>query len=260
VSDTNVSDIETDETSVSASEETGVSLALRENCAGSSPSHPAPKHSGLEASMFANARPTLVWIAFLLAPLIAGCASREPAPLQAEPEYVPPRLELARFGALGLVEFSGAEAGVAATAAFLAAVHAAQPGTPVLELGACAGGRLDPAAIRELAARERVDAIWVGAVTEVLHKPRLALSAELGVASASARRKASLTVRLFDGASGATLWSASSERTLPVMSVDGSLRGLSNLHTTPAEEARALLVRDLVDDVTLDLRGQWVSR
>jgi hypothetical protein len=197
--------------------------------------------------------------------IVASCASRQPAqPAQ----YVPPRLELARYGAIGVIEFAGTETGAlgsSATAEFLAAVHAAQPGTPLLELGdlatalpAARGRRIDAAGVRELAARERVDAIWVGELVEALEQPRLALDAQYGLASASARQKASISVRLFDGASGATVWSASSERTIPVMSVDGSLRGISNLRTRPAEEARAILVRDLVDDVTGDLRPRWV--
>jgi hypothetical protein len=199
--------------------------------------------------------------------LLASCGSRGAARYE---EYVPPRLDLARFGALGMVEFGDAEGsalGSPATAEFLAALHAAQPGTPVLELGdlasalpGCSGNRVDAAAIRELAAREHVSALWVGTLSESLESPRLAIDAVYGAASASARRKASLSVRLFDGASGATIWSASSERTIPVMAVDGSLRGISNVRTTPAEEARAILVRDLVEDVTADLRGQWIER
>jgi len=202
----------------------------------------------------------------LLLPILASCSSRGPV----HTEYVPPRLDLARYGAIGMVEFSGIGDGAlgnAATGEFLAAVHAAQPGTPVLELGSLASAlpgwrdaKVDAAAIRALAAREHVAAIWVGTLSESLENPRLAIDALYGAASASARRRANLSVRLFDGASGATIWSASSERTIPVMTVDGSLRGISEVRTTPAEEARAILMRDLVNDVTADLRGGWVER
>lgn len=196
--------------------------------------------------------------------LLAGCASRQPA------EYVPPRLDLSVYGTLGIVDFhaSGAEeVGTAATREFLAAVHAAQPGTPVLELGDAATalpgvrpGKLPASAIRELAERERADAIWVGEIREGEDSPRFALDPEYGIASASAQRKAKLEVRLVDGVSGATVWSASSERTIPVMAVNGTLRGLSGLHTKSAQEARAILVRDLVNDVTYDMRPRWVQR
>lgn len=186
--------------------------------------------------------------------LLASCASRQPA------VYMPPRLDLARYGAIGIVEFAGSATGGlerAATDAFLGAVHSAQPGTPVLEFGS--GHGIDPASIRALAAREHVDAIWVGELTEGQEQPRLAINAEHGRASASARRKASISVRLFDGATGATVWSASSQRTIPVMAIDGTLSGLGNLRTTPIDEAREILVRDLVNDVTCDLRPYWAE-
>ncbi len=191
-----------------------------------------------------------------------GCASHP----QRAAEYVPPRLDLTRYQALGIVELaSGAKArlGSAATEEFVAAVHSAQPGTPVLELGPLPGGlraRVTPEQVREIAKRERVDAIFVGEVSEADGSPRVAVDPTWGTASASAQRKAKLTVRLLDGATGATVWSATSERTIPVVAFDGSLRGLSSVHTTPADEARAILVRDLVNDVTFDLRPQWVQR
>jgi hypothetical protein len=204
---------------------------------------------------------TLYRAASVLCLLLAGCASRQPA------VWVGPRLDLMRYEAIGIVEFGGPAAaalGGAATDAFLGAVHAAQPGTPVLELGngalalpAAQGHRPDAAAIRALAAREHVQALWIGELIETQEQPRLAINAEYGSASASARLKASVSVRLFDGATGATVWSAASERSIPLMSVDGTLRGLGRLHTTPLEEARTILVRDLVEDVTCDLRGHW---
>ena len=206
----------------------------------------------------------LRWVAAPFFLLLASCASGPPA---APPVFLPPRLDLSRYGTIGIVQFAGPAAetlGSAATDAFLGAVHAAQPGTPVLELGnaasvlpAARGARIDPAAIRALAAREHVEAIWVGELAEGLEQPRLALSADYGSASASARRKASISVRLFDGASGATVWSAASERSIPVIAIDGTLSGLGNLRTTPVEEARSILLRELVDDVTCDLRGRW---
>ena len=186
--------------------------------------------------------------------IAAGCASRAPD------VRVPARLDLSRYAAIGMAEFVGNEAppiGISATAEFLGAVHAAQPGTPVLELGPI--GRVDAAAIRRLAERERVDAIWIGELHQGMEQPRLTIDALHQSGSASARRKASMTVRLYDGRSGATIWSASSERTIPVMGIRGSPRGLSDLHTRPIDEARSILIRDLVSDVTCDLRPTWVS-
>jgi hypothetical protein len=200
----------------------------------------------------------------LLLALATGCASKPP------PEYVPPRLDLAQYRALGILEIDArgqAEIGASATQELLAAIHDAQPGTPVLELGprasalpASAGAKLDPAAIRALAQREQVDAIWVGEIVESESKPRFAIDPMARAGSASQERKAKLSVRLLDGVSGATVWSAWSERTIPVVAVDGAFGALPSVRTTPVDEARAILVRDLVVDVTYDLRPRWVQR
>jgi hypothetical protein len=200
----------------------------------------------------------------LLVPLLAlgvSCASRPERPA----EYVPPRLDLARYEALGIAEFRGNEKlglGAAATAEFLAAIHSAQPGTPMLELGVLAGVRNNVAAeaIREVAKREHVGAVFVGEISESKSKPRVAIDPSFASGSVSSERKAKLTVRLLDGVSGATVWSSTSERTIPVVAFDGAFGDLPNVHTTPADEARAILVRDLVNDVTFDFRPQWVRR
>ena len=188
----------------------------------------------------------------------AGCSSKPSRPA----EYVPPRLDLAQYRVLGIAELASpnsSKLGAEATQELLAAIHDAQPGTPVLELGP--QPKLDPAAVRTLAAREKVDAIWVGEVTEAATKPRVSVDALFAAGAVSSERKAKLSVRLLDGETGATLWSAWSERTIPVVTVDGSLRGgISRIDTRPADEARAILVRDLVNDVTVDLRPRWVMR
>jgi hypothetical protein len=200
-----------------------------------------------------------------LAPILvaaAGCASHPQQPA----EYVPPQLDLARYAALGIVEFSSPDKnGLGAMAAeeFVAAMHAAQPGTPVLELGALPGaghGKLVPEKIRGIAERERVDAVFVGEISEAESKPRVSFDPNYGTASASSERKAKITVRLLEGRSGATVWSATSERTIPVVAFNGALGSLPRVRTTPADEARAILVRDLVNDVTYDMRPRWVQR
>lgn len=205
--------------------------------------------------------PSLLALTSLLA-LALGCASRPERPA----EYVPPRLDLARYETLGIVEFAGnAKIGLGASASeeFVSALHAAQPGTPVLELGAipsASGDKLAPEAIREIAKREHVGAIFVGEIAEAKSKSRVALDPSFASGSVSSERKAKISVRLLDGASGATVWSATSERTIPVVAVNGAFGDLPRVRTTPVDEARAILVHDLVHDVTFDFRPQWVRR
>jgi hypothetical protein len=204
-------------------------------------------------------------LAALLAPLLAlsvSCASRPEQPA----EYVPPRLDLARYESLGVAEFAGNAKlglGASATEQFIAAIHAAQPGTPLLELGAIAGAgnnKLAAETIREIAARERVGAVFVGEISESKSKPRVAIDPSFATGRVASERKARISVRLLDGVSGATVWSASSERTIPVVGMNGAFGELPSVRTTPADEARAILVRDLVEDVTFDFRPQWVRR
>jgi hypothetical protein len=207
--------------------------------------------------MHAEARPRVALITALLA-LALGCASRPERPA----EYVPPRLDLARYQTLGVVEFASvgkAPLGSAATEEFVTAVHAAQPGTPVLALGA-ARGALTPEAVRALAKREGVDALFVGEIAESKSKPRVSIEPTFASGAVSSERKAKLSVRLLDGATGAAVWSAMSERTIPVVAANGAFGELPNVRTTPADEARAILVHDLVDDVTFDFRPRWVRR
>jgi hypothetical protein len=207
--------------------------------------------------MHVHARSPIALLVTLLA-LGAGCASRPERPA----EYVPPRLDLARYHTLGVVEFASvgkAPLGAAATEEFVTAVHAAQPGTPVLELGA-ATGPLTPEAVRALAKREGVDALFVGEIAESKSKPRVAIDPTFASGAVSSERRAKLTVRLLDGATGASVWSALSERTIPVVAANGAFGELPNVRTTPAEEARAILLRDLAHDVTFDFRPQWVRR
>ena len=81
-----------------------------------------------------NPRRALVLALTALAGLAVACSHTPP------PQAVldPPRVDLSRFGTLGLVEFeSGAVDGFGAEVSreYLSALQAAQPGTPVLELG-----------------------------------------------------------------------------------------------------------------------------
>lgn len=202
----------------------------------------------------------------LAAVLSMACASRPSLP----PELVPPRLDLARYRTLGLLEFTSSgskqKLGPAATREFLAALHDAQPGTPVLELGSLKqalgskSGATDPAALRALAERSHVDVIVVGELTEHKASPRVSLEPAYGVASASAKLSVSLDVRILDGASGATVWSSSSRREIDIAGIDLTTAGISRIDANPAEEARRILVRDLIEDVTFDLRPRWVQR
>jgi hypothetical protein len=196
--------------------------------------------------------------------LAAGCAEKGPPPV-----LVPPRLDLARFPTLGIVEFDatgGPGVGALATREFLAAVHDAQPGTPMLELGTASqafgiprGAAPDAEAVRALAERAHVDALVLGTIVERKATPRVALDGNLGLA-ASAHLLGTLDVRVLEGRSGATVWSTAVRAEAPIAALGVGRVGLPRVDATPVEEARVALVQDLVGQATFDLRPRWVRR
>ncbi len=197
-----------------------------------------------------------------IASLVAtGCGARQPR------VWVPPAVELGRFGTLGMIEFdapAGDGLGALASREFVAAIQRAQPGTPVLELGTerrvLAGvGRpeLDPEALRALGEKHHVDALIVGALEPALVQPNVAFDSGAPFMSASANLESSLGVRILDAHSGATLWSSSTHARADVARVDLTATGISSPGTSQPNEARITLVRRLVGGATRDFRGSW---
>lgn len=218
----------------------------------SSPGAAGPIHAGMKLCALA--------LACLVG--LAGC-SRSPAP---EPVLDPPRVDLGRFGTLGMVEFESAAAdgfGAAASRDFLASLQSAQPGTPVLELG---GQRrllaqvnatgFDPDAVRALADKYRIDALVVGALDAQRVTPKVAFDTGAWM-KASAVLEGSLHVRILDTRTGATLWSNLSRAREEVarMSVSGS--GVSGVGANAPDEARQRLLERLISRSTDDFWSHW---
>lgn len=199
-----------------------------------------------------------LWLAFT-----ASCAEKAP------PVYVPPKLDLARYSTIGIVEFDATGhpgLGALATREFLSSVHDAQPGTPVLELGPASrafglapGATPDAEAVRALATRSQVDAVVLGAIAEQKGKPRVALDARRGL-EASAHLLGTLDVRVLDARTGATVWSAAVRSEVPVAALGVARVGVPRVEATPVEEARVALVQALVGQASFDLWPRWVRR
>jgi hypothetical protein len=206
---------------------------------------------------------TACWLGALL--LAQGCA-HEPV----ERVEVPPRVVLASWPTIGIVEFSGAaepELATLATSQFLQMLHAAQPGAPIVELGSerrvldeVHRGELDFEAARAIGKRYGVDAIFVGEL--VFDSPRG--SVNLGQAfesiDASANVTGRLATRLLEARSGATVWSDSSSATAPVARFGlaqgvGPMFGVSDPH-----DARIDMVRQLVANQRYDFYSTWRNK
>jgi len=183
---------------------------------------------------------------------------------------VPPRMPLQGFGTLGLVEFdSNAYPAINAqtTREFESHVHAAQPGTRIVELGgreqllASVGSRqLDPQALRRIADKYGVDAIFVGSVTysepktDVLVTDMTKLEGGVRV-----EVRGDITGKLVETRSGASVWSSSAwaRRSLGKVNVSAE-QGVSGAVRSgnPREE----MVPSLVFHLTEDFRPSTVRQ
>jgi len=199
----------------------------------------------------------------LVAGLAMGCAKSAPR----ERVWIPPRVDLARWGTIGMIEFSaGGAPGLAPLASreFLAALQAAQPGTPVLELpdesrvlAEIGGHALDPETIRAIGERYRVDSLVVGRIETRQAVPNVAFDSGLRWVTASAELQGGLDARIFETASGATLWTRSAHATAPLAHLDVSTAGVSGVGAADAGDAQLHLVRNLAARATADFWGTW---
>ena len=185
--------------------------------------------------------------ALAAAVLLAGCAAKY--------SQVPPRMDLAPYGRVALAPFSAepsdSAAGVLATERFAEALLAGQR-IELLELAA------SDTAWRAAADSAGAPAVFVGHLTLKDERPRGSVSlAGLNVRSTVT---AELSVRLVSTETGGTLWRSRSERrgTVGRLAVSGS--GMPAMSVRDRDEAYGELVRDLVGDVTRDMRETWVKQ
>jgi hypothetical protein len=176
---------------------------------------------------------------------------------------VPPRMELQGYGTLGLVQFasnSNPAINDQTTREFEAHIHAAQPGTRIVELGspesllAQVGGRqLDAQALRKIGEKYGVDAIFVGSLTYSEPKTDIKVAdvtkLEGGV---RVEVRGDIASKLVETRSGASVWSSSAWARRQLghinvsadLGVSGSMRNSAN----PREEMVPSLVYHLTED------------
>ena len=209
-------------------------------------------------------RSALALVALALASTwLAACAKTPPR----ERVWTPPPMDLARFHTLGILDFSSpGDAGLGAVAAreFQVAIHSAQPGTPVLELGdeqgtlaSLGAARLDAQAIRAIGEKHHVAALLVGRLEATPAAPGFAFDSNARWVAASAELAGGLDARILDTQSGATVWSTSARASEPLGQVEISASGVSGLGSASPDEAKQRLVRGLVARATADFWGRW---
>ena len=182
---------------------------------------------------------------------------------------VPPRVDLAAMGTIGMVEFrspeGSAELSRQANRQFLTEIQSAQPGVPVLELGDEArvlGGvsarTLDPETVRAIGEKHRVDTLLFGVLSAKEVKPKVSIGGGLESLKAKAEIEGTLTAKMYDTRTGATLWTCATadKRTIAALSVSGG--GLSGGGTADTDGARSDLFQALVFQATGDFRPSWM--
>ncbi len=176
---------------------------------------------------------------------------------------VPPRMELQRLGTLGLVDFSSnASQAINAqtTREFETHLHAAQPGTRIVELGsresllAAVGSRqFDAQTLRKVGEKYGVDAIFIGTLTYSEPKADVKLLTDTSGLEGGARIevRGDINSKLVEARTGASLWSSSTwaRRSLGRMNVSTE-QGVSAAMRSgnPREEMLPGLVYHLTED------------
>jgi len=183
---------------------------------------------------------------------------------------MPPPIDLSAFGTIGLLELSaplGSDLGRRAASELMAGIHAAQPGTPILEIHdhgpyapPLAPAVLDPDALRAIGKRHHVDTLLVGEIASQTVRPGFRVGDDASSISASADLDGTMTLRMYDTRSGATLWTTAVSACAPLARValaDGDLSGLGMSDPRGAEQH---LLQDLVARSTRDFWPYWVRQ
>lgn len=199
---------------------------------------------------------------------VAGCSSGPKT--RTVRVAIPPRVDLASYPMVGLVTFTSNENGGLdrlSTQRFLRAVQAAQPGTRVVELGseaqvlASVNGRAwDPATLRALREAHGVDVIVIGRIDIERSKPDVQLSTTLRNLSVSQDVDATLSAKVIEAASGATMWTngAQAKANIAHASVNG--RGRGHFGASDPEAVYGEMIDGMVYQITDDFRVHYVTR
>jgi hypothetical protein len=183
---------------------------------------------------------------------------------------VPPRMDLRRYPALGIIEFtsnSSPQVNVPATRQFQEQVQAAQPGTRFIELGtresllAALGQRqLDAEALRKTGEKYGVAAVFVGEIIYSEPKADIRVNDLMKLDGAvRAEIRGDISSRLLETKSGASVWSSSAwvKKQLGGVAMSAD-RGVSV--GVKSSDARSEMVPALVYQLTRDFRSTTVRQ
>jgi hypothetical protein len=161
---------------------------------------------------------------------------------------VPARVDLDRYGRVGVVEFEGTEGELCrlATRGFQERLLQARPGIQMIE-------------VEDAEVRQDLPAVFVGSIEFSKLSPTIGVTASLVEVQARAEILGTLNVRLIEPETGATLWMSSSNRSATVASagVDGSG---GSFGFADVAGIKATMVLEMTEDVTHDFRDQFFRK
>lgn len=190
--------------------------------------------------------------------LFGGCGGQK--------VLVPPRIDLKPYGTLGMILFETNAKGNLAeytSQKVLNVLQEAQPGTPVVEMGSlqnvlAAVGRtqLDIETIKLIAQKYGVGGIITGKLDVEKVKPSVSISSMIRELGVSASVEASLSAKLLDAKTGATIWSNSAQGREKVASV-GLLGSDITFNAKDPEKAYGNLMKRLIGVISDDFWAHW---
>jgi hypothetical protein len=207
-----------------------------------------------------NRRGLALLVSFVL---LSACARTVLVP-------VPPRIDLAPYGTLGIAEFASNASpaiDVRATRQFQERVQAAQPGTRFIELGsrgallaAVGGKQLDPDTLRKIGQKYGVAAVFVGDI--VYSEPKTGVRiTDLARLEGDVRTdvRGDISTRLVETRTGASVWSSSAwaTRQLGRLNVSGS-QGVSGGMRN--DDPREAMLPAMLHHLTQDFRPTSVRQ
>ena len=195
--------------------------------------------------------------------MLFGCSHTEKV-------RVPPKVNLKAYRTIGVIDFSitaDSDLREYITQNYIQTVQSAQPGVRILELGTkehvlttVSRKKLDLAAIKSIGSTYKVDALISGHFSASEPTPNVRLSSTWESLEAGAVVEASLLSKLWETASGVTLWSNSTVRRESIATLRADTVGNIEFGASDPREAYGTLVPELVFANTSDFRSYYIRR
>lgn len=184
---------------------------------------------------------------------------------------VPPRVMLDEWPVIGLIQFAApdthADLAPKATRSLMVKMQSAQPGGRYLELGAkeellqaMNAKELDLETVKAIGARYGVQAVLSGQLEVSRAEPNFKLSPDLSSASARAVVRGSLSAKLQETSTGATVWANGAHGKWSVAGFTVRPTGFENIGYTDANDQYDQMLRELTTRLSADFRPSYEER